>query len=124
MKANHLPKRNTSMPDVPENRKKCLLTPPEEDKTLSQAPGSSEQQAGPWAVFLASHGRLREAACCDVVHSAGGMGREVPGTTRVPDDLTVSRGGGYSEWGWRGHLQIPQVMLSKDGVSRPGAGRQ
>lgn len=27
MKANHLPKRNTGIPDVPENRQKCLLTP-------------------------------------------------------------------------------------------------
>lgn len=37
MKANHLPKRNTSIPDVPENRKKCLLTPPKEDKTMRKA---------------------------------------------------------------------------------------
>lgn len=81
MKAILLPKRNTSIPDVPENRKQCLLTPspPRPSKRTRQwakHSGASLQQAQPWALSLSFHRRLR--GVCLLWHAVSwGMGHEV-----------------------------------------------
>lgn len=77
MKANHLPKGNTSIPDVPEYRKKCLLTPPKGNNTMSEElKEASFQQTQPWALSLTFHSKA-SGSLPSVLAVSWGIGREV-----------------------------------------------